>query len=873
MFLTQRFLSAAHRSRLISALSRAESSAITVVRAPRWHGKSEVVDDWLAGRISNARVVRITAARMSRGAFWREVLARCSAVQAQPHVFPVETHTSSLGDTEIEGLLEQVAQCSGVLIVVDGMDRLVDQRQIEKDILRLTAENARLRFVVVTRKTAVLELPATRISHDISVLATAELRLNRAEIADVVRACHVLAPTIVRELEEITSGVPMLVAFAAQHLETRDQIAVRTALIRDVRAKVGDYAAEQALEAAPGERIPGSRLTALSVADMFSADLAGQLTGVEGAEILESLTRSGFVEVQPYVNDSGESVDAGFLMPMLVPGLRRLAARQDEAQYLRLRSYFAKWAWEQGFPATALAASLDVGKYSQATQIVIDHWFSLGARYRVQALHALERVDAGVLAQWPVLTAQLALLYVSEQDHQWKAAELFRVALSGMQQRRHSVQPLERLVYVLIEMIAARTVLGSTDDVLGHAERLHCMMSDLTDAERFRASSLIPHVLAQVAASQLNAGRSRSALETLVSGSVTVRSSSRREPWQYYSVSLRAAAHAVAGEMDRADEQVRLAGPVPPQALRPNDSDYSYAYLAEAYLHLERQNYSAALEVIARLHAQYETIENVHLLVEAEVWALIAQSPGQALAAAERIRDFAGRQRVLSGYASSSLARSSVRAALALQRAGVAAKHMKATRGLGVFASSLLAAQVQASRGEYEAASRLLSLNPPGRDQTERERAEHQVLYALTLLKIVHSDEVEVEAVVRSAALTVERNAMTLPLFGVRALGLSDLAEYAQSLGLTAFAGRAESFVEVGQVAMPQKVIPKLTPRERLVLRELATEGSYEKIADRLFVSANTVRSQIRSLYKKLEVSSRPAALDMAFRHHVLDEE
>ncbi|KAA1380482.1 LuxR C-terminal-related transcriptional regulator [Aeromicrobium fastidiosum] len=53
----------------------------------------------------------------------------------------------------------------------------------------------------------------------------------------------------------------------------------------------------------------------------------------------------------------------------------------------------------------------------------------------------------------------------------------------------------------------------------------------------------------------------------------------------------------------------------------------------------------------------------------------------------------------------------------------------------------------------------------------------------------------------------------------------------------------------------------RLTPREREVLVALAHGSSVDEIASRLFVSRNTVKTQARGLYRKLEVSSRSEAV------------
>nr|WP_243845342.1 helix-turn-helix transcriptional regulator [Microbacterium halimionae] len=54
---------------------------------------------------------------------------------------------------------------------------------------------------------------------------------------------------------------------------------------------------------------------------------------------------------------------------------------------------------------------------------------------------------------------------------------------------------------------------------------------------------------------------------------------------------------------------------------------------------------------------------------------------------------------------------------------------------------------------------------------------------------------------------------------------------------------------------------PKLTERELAVVRQLARSESVAEIAAALVVSPNTVKSQLRSIYRKLGVNSRAHAL------------
>ncbi|WP_157078848.1 helix-turn-helix transcriptional regulator [Herbiconiux solani] len=62
----------------------------------------------------------------------------------------------------------------------------------------------------------------------------------------------------------------------------------------------------------------------------------------------------------------------------------------------------------------------------------------------------------------------------------------------------------------------------------------------------------------------------------------------------------------------------------------------------------------------------------------------------------------------------------------------------------------------------------------------------------------------------------------------------------------------------------------QLTPRELAVAKSAASEQSLEDMAAELFVSRNTVKSQLRSVYRKLGISSRTALEELALRHGYL---
>lgn len=66
------------------------------------------------------------------------------------------------------------------------------------------------------------------------------------------------------------------------------------------------------------------------------------------------------------------------------------------------------------------------------------------------------------------------------------------------------------------------------------------------------------------------------------------------------------------------------------------------------------------------------------------------------------------------------------------------------------------------------------------------------------------------------------------------------------------------------------RVLPVLSPRERDVLHELARGSTYADIAVNLFVSENTVKTHVSSLYSKLAANRRSEALAVARSLHLL---
>jgi DNA-binding NarL/FixJ family response regulator len=83
-------------------------------------------------------------------------------------------------------------------------------------------------------------------------------------------------------------------------------------------------------------------------------------------------------------------------------------------------------------------------------------------------------------------------------------------------------------------------------------------------------------------------------------------------------------------------------------------------------------------------------------------------------------------------------------------------------------------------------------------------------------------------------------------------------------LGVIAASARPKPLV-------PEKPTERLSPRELQVLQLISLGWSNRKIAETLHRSANTIDTQIKSIYRKLAVNSRTQAVRVATQHGFLN--
>ena len=185
--------------------------------------------------------------------------------------------------------------------------------------------------------------------------------------------------------------------------------------------------------------------------------------------------------------------------------------------------------------------------------------------------------------------------------------------------------------------------------------------------------------------------------------------------------------------------------------------------------------------------------------------------------------------------------------------------------GLPAAGRSLLLARIALAAGDHHAAHDQLRALPPG-ELTERRALVRQILLAASAIE--RGDPMTASAVagvVQAARVNGFLNTVVTTAPQVT----SYLVEHAPQLRPDPFTGQLVAAALQARATQLEAVTPgrglaePLTGAELRILKLLPT-STYLQIADTLYISRNTVKVHLRSVYQKLGVASRAQALERA---------
>ncbi|MGO4535765.1 response regulator transcription factor [Leifsonia sp. 2MCAF36] len=398
-------------------------------------------------------------------------------------------------------------------------------------------------------------------------------------------------------------------------------------------------------------------------------------------------------------------------------------------------------------------------------------------------------------------------------------------------------------------------LLGQSDRARAAARAALTELESAPDSDG--SAGTVGDLYARVGAHLLYAGAGQEALDALERG--LMRTRMRGEPPTPGIVAMLAGVNALNGHLAQARDHI-LAAHTLPAPLRREDT--VVLQLAEALVALDQLD---AVTAQARL-AEVEQTGPVgvhwilHLLTVA-MTELLSGHPGQALARLEqsmRSRGPEGRtepaRRILAPV------RALLQSALGRPDAAVAILDRDAGSGT---AGNIGRARAELVRGRHGAALQQLRA-VSGAPLSARKEAESATLEASALLRI--STDRRSMAVVEHAGAVLRENGLLLPLV---VLPPSDLERVSGALTEVGYADLVAPSRPRSLLSHVQSNSP-LTRREAAVLAALLDHPSHAAVAAQLHVSVNTVKSQLRSVYRKLDVKTRDEAIAIALERHLL---
>lgn len=842
---------AIERSTVLVRLDAAASESLCVVHAPSGYGKTTLLSQWARRRAraaDGAHVFWITidGASDDRYTFWESLfgLIRDADVADDLGVALIEPAadiSASLGR-----LLERSfsALRHPVVIVVDGWENVSDP-SLGDDVLRAVRGADRLTFVLGTRSID-HDLLVAAAPHGVGVLTADDLVFSVEEFrALAVRAGIPLEEDELRALVTASGGWP----FALRQLleSTRDHLAFElngSETLDGMRARLVDEVTWVAGH---------DYLLRTSVAESFTPELAEWLgADPTDAHVLDVVEARGLGTWEI-------GHDRRFrLQPLLREGLRaRLDARTAKSAHRLL----ALWHERHGQLTRAFFSALDAEDATLAVRYAQQAFVPITV-----ALHrnpdALTARSRAFFAGEPLLSLLNGLAHNIE-GHTRKAMQRFAttIALSEAQLLAPQTHPDPDQVWIQGVMTAGLRLLGRYELVEPAYRRFRAMLEKVHDPEGVLDSA--ENVFSNESAVTLIYLDRLPEAELVLEEEIDP-TGGRQVRAQFYPACLSILAQAGSGDIAAAEQAVAELE----QASLPRqfeDSFYSVPlHLGKAHILLEQSRPDEALAEHRRCMQHWKNIEMWPLLLEVEIRA-IAQKHGAARALAHFDERKAQKRKHPPISPAMSALLDALRAELQIMTGSLSAAHALAPtrRYRGHPRLAVPRARAFLIGGQPDRALAVVDNVKGSPRLLLRQRVELELIASSALLRIGEATAAALRfAEAARLALTSHLRLPFARIPRADAVALASESPFRDEL--------AELLADLPAIYTTTDEVASLTRRETLVLRHLAGGEPLAEVAESLSVSVNTVKTQARSLYRKLGVTGRADAVAEARRRGLL---
>lgn len=727
-----------------------------------------------------------------------------------------------------------------VVIVLD--DAAALDRDAVFDLCRTVAVPSHVRLIVATNRPSPFDSDGIGLVIDTALISPEDLAFDTDEIR---RALDVDEDTAVA-VRAATEGFAAVVRAVALRGRAPDG----TTIVEVATAAVDDYLRSRMEEGTFGAGVLEG-LIRISITDTVDLPLAQALSS--DPDIGAALDEAEAFGFGRWSTDSGRGT-----FTIAAPArtlLRHDLLRRFPAEIRVLRRLAIEGALRRGAPFEGLRLAMEEDDLHLAAHVIMSGWSHLLDHDGRRVVALLGDLPLARLKQEPLVAMLLGICLNANRLRRVRGLQLLRMAISAANARRNTLSPTERLFIWTAESAALR-VIGMPDRAGQVAARALALFTETPESQWEQYAMEMPLLCTHLGISLYYGGRREQAVRLFDEAAALAASQGSGKA--FHAVSLLGGIHALNGDLPEARHYVEIIrdGSWDPAQL--DGYRGTFYRVAESMLAVEDGDLAAAKHHARAFLPHRATSEHWTTMATVEAW--IALHEGDAAGGLERLESFArlrGRE-AGSPPARQALSRPRILLHLALGDIRAARGIKQRDAGTDRFGTLLERARVALIDGRAPEAARLLShtrLEPT----TSRERAEAAAVQSAALHRV---SPAAAQAVTEALNAQLADRGLRTPL---------------ALLSAEDFAAVRADLAPIGGAPLPARSAlpsfaarPRLSSREQVVLHALTTGAPLPEIAAELQVSPNTLKTQLRSIYRKLDAANRTEALEQAARHGLL---
>jgi len=378
------------RDDLVGCLDRAASGRVTIISAPAGSGKTSLLRAWAdhPGQPHRLAVVQVQRDQHGAQQFWLALLSAVrqsfgTASEEEPRTATPDFNGRAMADRVLSELTEHHGR---LMLVIDDLHELASPDALAQLTRLLTNLPGDVHAVLATRRDLRLRLHQLRLAGELAEIRAADLRFSERETRELLDASGItLSEAGVALLHQRTEGWAAGLRLAAISLADHPDPERFVAEFSGSERTVAEYLIAEMLERQPADiqRL----LLRTSLLDRVNGDLADLLTGRPGSErILLDLEDANTFVV------SLDPERTWFRYHHLFGDLLRLELRRRlPDQVPTLHRWAAGWFIRQGQVVDAIRHTQAAGDWPGAAELLADHSFSLTMDGQAQTIQALLR--------------------------------------------------------------------------------------------------------------------------------------------------------------------------------------------------------------------------------------------------------------------------------------------------------------------------------------------------------------------------------------------------------------------------------------------------------------------------------------------------